>query len=99
MSHDRSDRLFEIEGRPDEGAAQGEPDEYRVITPDYFRSMGIPLLKGRDITISDRSDGDRVLVVNQAFERRWFRDGAVGHRLRLVSPATPWTTIVGWWAT
>ena len=95
MSGDRSDRLFEIEGKPTDEKSERPPDEYRVITPDYFRAMGIPLLRGRGIEISDRTDGAPVLIVSQAFERHWLPEGAVGHRVRLVSPATPWATVVG----
>ena len=95
MSGNRSDRLFEIEGHPMDDKSERPPDEYRVITPDYFRAMGIPLLKGRDIAVSDRADGAPVLIVSQAFERHWLPEGALGRRVRLLSPATPWATIVG----
>jgi putative ABC transport system permease protein len=96
LSSNRSDRLFEIEGREqNDEKSERPPDEYRVITPDYLQAMGIPLLKGRSIEMTDRTDGAPVLIVSQAFERHWLPEGAVGHRVRLVSPATPWATIVG----
>jgi predicted permease len=49
-------------------------DENRV-GPDYFRTMGIGLILGREFTTADRSDGSAVTIVNEEFVRRYF-DGA-----------------------
>jgi hypothetical protein len=95
MTGQRTDRLFEIEGRPTAPGDELPDEEYRIVTPDLFRALAIPLLKGRVVEGSDRADGVPVVVVNQSFERRWFKDGAVGRRIRMVSPQTPWATIVG----
>jgi predicted permease len=66
---------------------QPAPDEYvgsmrNVISPKYFATLGIPLLRGRDFNAFDTAAGNKVAVVNQAFERRYFKDAnAVGKRL------------------
>ena len=54
------------------------PDEnmsvlYGRAGADYFETMGIPVLKGRGFTTADRPDGDRVLVVNEAFASKYLR--------------------------
>ena len=62
---------FSIEGRP---VAKGdEPDApVSVITPGFFRTLGIPLLSGRDFTPRDDSKSPAVVIVNQAFARQYF---------------------------
>ncbi|HEX7333785.1 MAG TPA: ABC transporter permease [Pyrinomonadaceae bacterium] len=59
--------------------------KFRAATPDYFRAMGIPLMKGRGFLEQDRSDSPRVVVVNQLLaERVWPGESPVGKRLRFV---------------
>jgi putative ABC transport system permease protein len=75
---------FTIEGRP-AIAKEAEPlTEYRVVTPRYFESMGIPLLSGRDFAQTDTRQSPNVAVVNDAFARRHFAgENPLGHRLKL----------------
>jgi putative ABC transport system permease protein len=61
---------------------QGERPEARLrpVTPGYFRTIGTRLLKGRDISATDRADAPGVVVVNESFERTFFPNGdALGH--------------------
>lgn len=94
-----TDRLFDIEGYvPPPGARQ--PDaQNRVATPDWFKAMGIPLLRGRTFADSDDDKASRVAVVNQAFVRKFFPESdPLGKRIRLGALGKkefPWTTIVG----
>ena len=61
---------FEIEGHKFE---HGEPSEHLVVaTPGFFRSMGIPLLSGRDFTIADTDKAAGVAIVNEAFAKKYF---------------------------
>ena len=56
------------------------------IAPDYFRTMGIPLIAGREFTRSDASQTPKVAIVNEAFARRFGLDrDAVGKRMRVGS--------------
>ncbi len=67
------------------------------VSPDYFRALGIPVLRGRSFTGADGADAPRVLVVNQAFASRFFpgRD-AIGKRITFGSVSHgPWEQIVG----
>jgi putative ABC transport system permease protein len=69
----------------------------RVVSPDYFRTMRIPLLAGRFFEWTDRANSPRVAIVNDAFARQYFpRGDALGKRISMdVGPAS-WTgEIVG----
>ncbi len=64
-----------------------------LVSPDYFAVMRIPLLAGRDFRDSDDRTAAPVMVVNQAFARRYFHtETAVGRRVRI---SGKWITVVG----
>jgi predicted permease len=57
---------------------------YRMISPDYFGALGIPLRRGRSFTASDRHDAAAVAIVNETFARTYFQGrDAIGCRMRL----------------
>jgi putative ABC transport system permease protein len=59
-----------------------------TVTPAYFATVGMPLLRGRAFGPQDRPDGPRTAVVNEAFVRRFFaHDSALGRRFGLTDPA------------
>ena len=67
----------------------------RAVTPDYFRTMGVPLLQGRDFTDADRGDSPFVLIVSETFARQfWPNEDPIGKR---VSPGkgNGFGTVVG----
>jgi putative ABC transport system permease protein len=66
--------------------AKNAPEaHYRMITPDYFRALGIPLHDGRAFDDSDRSGSAPVALINETFARQFFQGrSAVGSRMRLV---------------
>ena len=71
MGGDEIRTSFQIEGRP--VAKSDEPrTSVRVITPNYFRTMRIPLLQGRDFTERDEANATPVLIINQAFAQQFF---------------------------
>ena len=89
---------FGIEGR----AALAPGEVYnagpRWVSPDYFNVMGIPLLRGRELTERDGSDTPRVLVINEAMAARYFPDeDPIGKRVAFdqVNNAPNWREIVG----
>jgi|HubBroStandDraft_1064217.scaffolds.fasta_scaffold00010_105 predicted permease len=66
-----------------------------VVTPDYFRVMGIPLLSGRWFSEADASGGPPVVVVTAETARRfWAGQNAVGKHVRFVGEKD-WRTVVG----
>jgi putative ABC transport system permease protein len=69
----------------------------RVVTPDYFQAMNIPLVRGRFFTEQDKADGQRVAIIDEKFaDRFWPGDDPLGKRIKLgSSPQQPWLNIVG----
>ncbi len=56
-----------------------------IIGPNYFNTMGIPFVAGRDFNAQDRNGSPQVVIVNEVFARRYFGGNAVGKRLRFGS--------------
>jgi putative ABC transport system permease protein len=71
MSGDEIRTSFQIEGRP-VAKAEEPHTSIRVVTPNYFSTMRIPLLQGRDFTDRDEEKGTPVLIINEAFARQFF---------------------------
>jgi predicted permease len=68
-----------VEGRPPE---QTTYSDYRIVSPDYFRTMRIPLLSGRMITEADDSTARHVTVINEAMAKKFFPgENPLGKRL------------------
>ncbi|HJQ31314.1 MAG TPA: ABC transporter permease [Pyrinomonadaceae bacterium] len=73
---------FTVEGRPAPTDAERPSAVYRVARPDYFRTMGAALLKGRDFTERDDASSPGVVVVNEALARRqWPGEEPLGKRI------------------
>lgn len=71
----------QIEGRP---SADGQPHtvQFRRATPDYFKTMGIPILRGRDFADSDGTTAPQVAMVSRSFaERFWPGEDALGRQV------------------
>jgi putative ABC transport system permease protein len=71
------------------------PIDWRSVSPGYFKTMGIPLLRGRDFTDADGPDALRVTIVSQGTARRFWGDAdPLGLTLRRsADPRTPFTVI------
>ena len=86
---------FDIVGNPPYEPGKGPSASVIIITPDYFRTMGIPLLRGRPITDEDRPDGPKVMVVNDTFVRQHLGgQNAIGRQIDIGDGEGP-RTIVG----
>jgi predicted permease len=73
---------------------------YHVASPEYFRAMGIPLLRGRYFTEADKKDAPRVLIINQALASKYFpNEDAIGKRINLYGDPHPketdWFRVAG----
>ncbi len=69
-----------------------------IVTPDYFRAIGLPILKGRDFTARDTDTAPPVAIISQAMAHQYFSgDDPIGKRIRQGGPdrQTPWMEIVG----
>jgi predicted permease len=73
------------------------PDgDYRVASPDYFRTLGIPIINGRGFTDADSVDAPLVGLIDDRIARLvWPGQDPIGKRFRSDYPDLPWITIVG----
>src|SRR5579884_2233179 len=86
---------FEIEGESRSAAESAPINDMRAATPDYFRSLGIPLLEGRPFTDSDKADSLPVAIVSHSLaRRRWGAADPIGRRVSFDNGKT-WITVVG----
>ena len=84
-----------IEGHQGEASEAKPTAEFNVVTPDYFRTLGIPIFSGRAFDGRDRPDKPHVAIVNQSLARRYFPDqDPVGRRISF-DDGKQWTQIVG----
>src|SRR6266566_9791917 len=93
-----SDWSFAIEGRPSNRNSPSPDEEKRQVSSDYFRALETPLIKGRLFTDADTADAPRVMLVNQAFVKKFCpTEDALGKRITFDNPKKnpKWITIVG----
>lgn len=74
---------FEDRPAPEEG--EEEEARFRPVSPDYFKATGTSLLKGRAFTQQDNAQAPRVVIVNQAFAKHYFKGDPVGQRIVVLS--------------
>jgi len=83
---------FGIEGRPQQEPGRQPFAEYRSVSPGYFRAMGIPIVKGRDVGDQDSANATPVIFINDALAKRYFPgEDPVGKKIQWDS----WRTIAG----
>jgi putative ABC transport system permease protein len=71
-----------IHGQPAPGPGEGASASYRAVTPGYFTTLGIPVLRGRSFSGRDSATAPKVAIVDEAFARRHYRDEtAIGRRI------------------
>jgi predicted permease len=73
-----------VQGRPRSRPGEEPQADFRIATPDYFRTMKIPLLRGRDFTEFDGPAGTPVVIINETMARQMFPgEDPLGRRLLL----------------
>ncbi len=93
-----ADSSFAIKGQPANDRNPSPDEEKRQVSPDYFRALEIPLIKGRFFTDADNADAPLVIIVNQVFAKKfWPKGDALGKRIVMggMSDNPKWITIVG----
>lgn len=86
---------FEIEGSPSPDADDMPTVVISIVSPGYFETMGIPLVRGRTLQAGDRENTPGVVVISRAAADRWFPEGdALGRRLR-IDDEGDWLQVVG----
>jgi len=66
------------------------------VTSGYFRTLGIPVVRGREFAAEDREDAPLVALVNETMAKQlWPGKDAIGGTIKMLNPSAPWATIVG----
>jgi predicted permease len=93
---DRNDTRIEIEGRPLPPDQPPRSAEARLVSPNYFETMGIPLLAGEGLPEPADSLASRRIVVNRTMaEKYWPAASPIGRRVRIFGGDGPWVTVAG----
>lgn len=96
LSGSNTDSSFIVEGQDPKATGAFPDEEIRDVTPDYFRVLQTPLLKGRFFTEADTADSPLVVIVNQAFAKKYFPSGdAIGKHISRDDTNPKWSAIVG----
>jgi predicted permease len=76
-------RVFLLEGQAEPPATQDHGANWNVVTPDYFRTLGIRVVRGRAFTPQDTASSRQVMVINETMARRVFgATDPIGRRMR-----------------
>jgi putative ABC transport system permease protein len=95
--NDRAPRAigFQIEGKPNTTGQPQPTFDLQSVTPEYFETVGIPLVRGRFFSYGDGPDKPDAAIVNLAMARHyWGNDDPIGRRLT-TDGGKSWETIVG----
>lgn len=85
-----------LDGQPYTTVAKAPSAMPEQVTPGYFRTMGIPLIEGREFTGEDREGAPLVVIVNQAMQKKYWPNGAIGHTIKMLDSASKaWATVIG----
>jgi putative ABC transport system permease protein len=86
---------FRVEGQPEPEAGKEMIINTRSVSPGYFSTLGISLLKGRDFSDRDKSEGPAVAIVNQDLVRTYFpNEDPIGKRITFTDGES-WLSVVG----
>jgi putative ABC transport system permease protein len=98
LSNTPSSGTFTLEDRPPFPPSEQIEATIDVVSPGFFETMQVPLVRGRFLDSRDRDGGARAIVINETFANRyWPNQDPVGKRMVFGSPneRNPWITIVG----
>jgi predicted permease len=94
-SQPQNTSLFAIRGRPAPDSLHQPRAEVNVVSADYFRTVGVPIVAGRGFTAADRDTANAPLMLSASAARRYFpRENAVGRQLSF-DHGDHWLTVVG----
>ena len=87
---------FNIDGQPPPKPGQDPAGLLYTVSPDYFKTMGIDLVRGRVFSAQDTKDTTAVAVIDEVFARRHFpNEDSLGKRFKLATPGADSREIVG----
>lgn len=71
-----------VTGDPPHSGEEPQAD-FRIATPGYFQTLGVPLIKGREFTGEDLRNTQAVMVINQTMARQFFQGDPIGREVRI----------------
>jgi len=89
---------YEIDGQTYVTDRDRPRGNFEAVSDNYFATLGLKILEGRDFTIDDADSKQRVAIVNSSFARKYYaHKSPIGRRIRIFNPGQPqeWRTIVG----
>jgi putative ABC transport system permease protein len=87
---------FNIQGRPPDAPGEEPSTNYYAVSPDYFKAMGIPLLRGRLFTERDKKDTPRVAIINETMAKKFFPgEDPIGKGINVTNGPERFREIVG----
>src|SRR6266700_612044 len=92
------DSVFNVEGRPPTNPNDVPITSHRLVSPDYLKTLGVTLIKGRLIDETDRAGKPPVVVISEELVRQaWPGEDPLGKRIKRVRPNQdfPWMTVIG----
>jgi putative ABC transport system permease protein len=92
------DSVFDVEGRPRPNPNDVPITSHRLVSPDYLKTVGVTLIKGRLIDDGDRADRLPVVVISEELARQaWPEEDPLGKRIKRVrgDQNFPWMTVIG----
>jgi putative ABC transport system permease protein len=85
-----------VEGHP---VPPGEEEDifYAAVTPHWFKTLDVPILRGRDFTDAEGQDSSGVAIINQTMaDKLWPNEDPLGRRFRMTGDtAAPWFSVIG----
>jgi predicted permease len=98
FSNEDDEELFTIPGRPPPKAGEEPLSSFKSVTPDFFSTMQVPILRGRSFNDEDDLSKPRVIIVDQDFVNRFFpNQDPIGQKISFFDDSRPnaSATIVG----
>jgi len=92
------DSVFSVEGQPPINPNDVPITSHRLVSPDYLKTLGVTLIKGRLIDETDRAGKPPVVVISEELARQaWPGEDPLGKRIKRVRPGQdfPWMTVIG----
>lgn len=89
-------RAYVVEGRERPNPGHEPTALTNGVSPEYFETVGTPIVRGRGILLSDTLESSRVVIINETMARTLFPQGdALGHRVGRIDRDPQWAEIVG----
>jgi len=89
---------YEVDGQNYTTDRDRPRGNFESVSDNYFATLGLKILEGRDFTIDDTDAKQPVAIVNSSFARKYYgNESPIGRRIRIYNPGQPqsWRTIVG----